>query len=98
MKMLKLCAVRNNGSILSTRVVTSLALILLFCALAPAARAATYTAASCNLSDVQTAFNSEAASPANGDVIAIPSGTCTWNSTITVAFTVTVTIQGNTTI
>src|SRR5580658_5588333 len=72
--------------------------ILLFCALAPAARAATYNAASCNLSDVQTAFNSEAANPSNGDIIAIPSGTCTWTGTISASPTVTLTVQGNTTI
>jgi hypothetical protein len=73
-------------------------LILLLCAFVPAARAATYTAASCNLSDVQTAFNNEAAHPANGDVIVIPSGTCSWSGTIVANPTVTLTIQGSTTI
>jgi hypothetical protein len=72
--------------------------ILLLCAFAPAARAATYTAASCNLSDVQTAFNSEAAKPANGDIIVIPSGTCSWSGTIVANPTVTLTVQGSTTI
>lgn len=72
--------------------------LLLLCAFVPAARAATYTAASCNLSDVQAAFNNEAASPANGDIIVIPSGTCSWNGTITENVAVSLTIEGQTTI
>jgi hypothetical protein len=97
------CAVRNIRPFLSSKVVTKtmskFGWILLFCALAPAARAATYNAASCNLSDVQTAINSESAHPANGDVIVIPAGTCTWNSTLPPFNpSVSVTIQGQTTV
>jgi len=56
----------------------------------------TYTAASCNLSDVQAAFNQELANPMDGDIISIPSGTCTWsgNTMVSASFTTSVTIQG----
>ncbi len=57
---------------------------------------ATYTAASCNLSDVQAAINLELARAADGDIIRIPSGTCTWTGSTGVSanFTKSVTIQG----
>jgi hypothetical protein len=56
----------------------------------------TYTAASCNLSDVQAAINQELQSPVDGDIIAIPSGSCTWTGSTAVKgnFTRSVTIQG----
>ena len=75
--------------------------LLLFAVVAAAffckpGRATTYTAASCSESDVQSAINSEKASPADGDIISIPSGSCTWaaSSGINVTFTTSVTIQG----
>lgn len=40
--------------------------------------AATYTAASCNESDVRSAYNTEQGSAQDGDVISIPAGSCTW--------------------
>jgi hypothetical protein len=45
------------------------------------ARAATYTAGSCNTSDVQTAINSASA----GDTVIIPGGTCTWTSGVAIS-------------
>ncbi len=56
----------------------------------------TYTAASCNQSDIQTAINSEQASPKDGDIISIPAGTCTWTGTAVISQTFhnSVTIQG----
>jgi len=56
----------------------------------------TYTAASCNESDVSAAVSAERASPADGDIISIPSGTCTWtgSTTLTATFNKSVTIQG----
>ncbi len=63
----------------------------------PAHAQATYTAASCNPNDIQTAINSEQAHPADGDIIAIPAGACTWTGAGNViSFTTnnTVTIQG----
>src|SRR4051812_46667052 len=65
-------------------------------AFAGAARAATYTAASCSQSDVQAAINNEIAHAADGDVISIPAGTCTWTGTtpVSASFKTSVTIQG----
>lgn len=59
-------------------------------------QAATYTAASCNESDVQAAITSEQKAPQDGDIISIPSGTCTWTGTkgVSASFTTSVTIQG----
>jgi len=54
----------------------------------------TYTAASCDRADVQTAITAELATPLDGDIIAIPAGSCTWTATITASFTTSVTIQG----
>jgi hypothetical protein len=61
-----------------------------------AGQAATYFAASCNESAVQAAITAEQASPADGDIISIPAGTCTWtgSSGINVTFSNSVTIQG----
>jgi len=57
--------------------------------LATAAKANTYTAASCNTSDVQSAINSAA----EGDTVLIPAGTCTWTSGVTISGK-GITIQG----
>jgi hypothetical protein len=43
--------------------------------------ATTWTAASCNTSDVQSAINSAA----EGDTVTIPAGTCTWTSGVTIS-------------
>jgi hypothetical protein len=61
-----------------------------------AVQAATYTAASCNESDVRTAINNEQAHPADGDIISIPVGSCTWtgSSGISLTFNNSITIQG----
>src|SRR6516225_6521372 len=58
------------------------------------AHAATYPAASCNESDVQAAYNTEQATPADGDIIAIPAGTCTWTTTLNISPANSLTIQG----
>lgn len=64
---------------------------LLFSALCgQAAHAATHAAASCNLSDVQTAISSAAV----GDTVTIPSGTCTWTSGISISTGITLTGSG----
>jgi hypothetical protein len=57
----------------------------------------TYTAAGCTQAQIQTAVDAEQVSPADGDVIAIPSASpCTWTGTanITQTFSNSVTIQG----
>jgi hypothetical protein len=55
-----------------------------------------YTAASCGRADVQAAINAHLANPQDGDIIAIPAGSCTWTGTteVTATFTRNVTIQG----
>lgn len=45
----------------------------------------TYTAASCNRSDVNAVINGPTHTAANGDKIIIPAGSCTWTSTIVVS-------------
>lgn len=63
--------------------------------LAPIAKAqGTYTAKTCNLSDVSAAITSEQARAVDGDIITIPSGSCSWTSEVTASFTKSVTIQG----
>ena len=55
------------------------------------ARANTVTAASCSSGDVQAAINSAL----TGDTVAVPSGSCTWASPVTIA-NKSVTLQGQT--
>lgn len=50
--------------------------------------AETRTAASCSLADVTAAYNSASA----GDVVAIPAGSCSWSSTLTIGKAIT--LQG----
>jgi hypothetical protein len=56
----------------------------------------TYTAKTCNLSDVSAAIASEQATHVDGDIISIPAGTCTWTGTqaINKTFNNSVIIQG----
>jgi hypothetical protein len=44
----------------------------------------TFTAASCNRSDVNAVINGPTHTAVNGDIIIIPAGTCTWTSGITI--------------
>jgi len=55
-----------------------------------AAHAATHAAASCNLSDVQSAVSAAAA----GDTVTIPAGTCTWTSGLSISSGITLTGSG----
>lgn len=71
----------------------SFSFFLLLLLIPTLAQAGTYTAASCNYSDVNAVINGPTHTAANGDTINIPSGTCTWTSGITV--TVNITIQGS---
>lgn len=52
--------------------------------------AATYTAASCNRNDVNAVINGPTHTAANGDVIQIPAGTCTWTSPLSVSVGISV--------
>lgn len=71
-------------------------IIFIFLGLCSNTFGSTYTAASCTQAAVQAAINSELASPADGDIIVIPAGSCTWtgSSGISVTFKTSVTIQG----
>jgi len=51
----------------------------------PAHAQGTYTAVSCNRSDVNAVINGPTHTAVNGDTIIIPAGTCTWTSGITVS-------------
>src|SRR5262245_15963066 len=53
----------------------------IFCA---QAQAATRTAASCNVNDVQNAINASQ----DGDVVLVPAGNCTWSWGVTISKTV----------
>lgn len=72
----------------------SIAWVLL---VAPAARAqSTYTAANCSQAAILAAYVAEQVSPADGDIIAVPTGNCTWtgNSSLVTRFSKSVTVQG----
>jgi hypothetical protein len=57
--------------------------IILCCS--PARAQGTYTAATCNQSDVNAVINGPTHTAVNGDTIIIPVGTCTWTSGITIS-------------
>jgi hypothetical protein len=59
-------------------------------AVANQAGAATISAANCSATAVQTAINSAP----SGSTVAIPAGTCTWSTPVTVPNTKSITIQG----
>lgn len=61
---------------------------------ATALKGATYTAASCNESDVQAAYAAEQASAQDGDIIVIPAGNCTWTSYWSISPANSITFQG----
>jgi len=56
--------------------------------------AATYTAASCNYSDVNAVINGPTHTAVSGDTIIIPSGSCTWTSTLTISAGIDLTGSG----
>ncbi len=67
--------------------VKALFIILAACLLfAQRANANTYTAASCNQSDVQTAINSAT----DGDTVSVPAGSCTWTSSVNIGKSIAV--------
>jgi hypothetical protein len=67
-------------------------LLLFSPAVATLARAGTYTAASCNESDVNAVISGPTNKAVDGDTIIIPAGTCTWTSSLSI--TVGLTLQG----
>lgn len=72
-----------------------LRILLLFLFAAPFAWGQTYTAASCNQSDVNAVINGPTHTAVDGDTIIIPSGDCSWTSSgITVPSHIGITITG----
>jgi hypothetical protein len=68
------------------RTLTIVILFILCLALAPPARSqGTFTAKSCNISDVNAVIHGPTHSAVDGDIIIIPAGSCTWTSGITVS-------------
>ena len=55
----------------------------------------TYTAATCNQSDVNAVINGPTHTAVDGDTINIPAGSCTWATGITVPDGIGITITGN---
>jgi len=71
-----------------------LCLLIAWCT--PSAHAqGTYTAATCNQSDVNAIINGPTHTAVNGDTIQIPSGSCTWSSGITLPPGIGISIIGN---
>jgi hypothetical protein len=62
-----------------------LALCMLIALCGPAAHAGTYTAASCNQSDVNAVINGPTHTAVSGDIINIPAGSCTWSSGVSIS-------------
>jgi hypothetical protein len=73
----------------------SFLLFLFSPAVATQIRAATYTAASCSYSDVNAVINGPTHTAANGDIINIPAGTCTWTSNLVVPGNIGIVILGS---
>jgi len=78
------------------RTLTIVILFVLCMAFAPPARSqGTFTAASCNRSDVNAVINGPTHTAVNGDTIIIPVGSCTWTSGIIVRNGIGISIIGS---
>ena len=74
-----------------TRTVKAILLVLLSCILCGVgAEANTVTANSCSTSDVQAAVNQTS----NGDMVTIPGGSATWNTTVTISSSHQISLNG----
>jgi hypothetical protein len=79
-----------------TKTRKTLLLILILTALAvPLSAQGTYTAASCNWSDVNAVINGPTHTAIAGDTILIPAGTCVWSSGLSVGVNITIIGSGN---
>jgi hypothetical protein len=72
----------------------SFLLLVLSPAVATLAHAGTFTAGSCNESDVNAVINGPTHKAVNGDMIIIPAGTCTWTSSLPITVGITITGGG----
>src|SRR5271157_5909147 len=70
-------------------------LVFLACADTCVLAQGSYTAATCNRSDVNAVINGPTHTAVNGDIINIPPGSCTWTSGITVPSNIGITIIGD---
>src|SRR5580704_15434688 len=78
-----------------TRIIKGVLLALLLSAFTASLVAqGTYTAKSCNQSDVNAVINGPTHTAVNGDIIQVPSGTCTWTSNIVVPSNIGISILG----
>lgn len=78
-----------------TRITKGVLLALFFSALAsPLCAQGTYTAASCDQSDVNAVINGPTHTAVSGDTIVIPAGTCTWTSGVSISAGITLTGTG----
>lgn len=71
-----------------------LSFLLLLLALSTAAVAGTFTAATCNVADVNSVINGPTHTAVDGDVIVIPAGSCTWASGVVVPTGIGITLTG----
>ena len=69
--------------------------LLLSAVAAPIWAQGTYTAATCNQSDVNAVINGPTHRAVDGDMINIPSGSCTWSTGVTVPSGIGITIRGS---
>src|SRR6516165_5976342 len=68
------------------RIIRGALLVLLVTSLAaPLWAQGTYTAVSCNQSDVNAVINGPTHTAVDGDTINVPSGSCTWTSSLSVS-------------
>jgi len=70
--------------------ITLLVGYILTAILGVSAQAKTFNAASCSVSDVQTAINQTS----NGDTVQVPGGTVTWDATVTISSSHQITLDG----
>jgi len=79
-----------------TRITESVLLALILSPLAvPLWAQGTYTAATCNQSDVNAVINGPTHQAVDGDTIKIPAGSCSWSSGVTAPSGIGITIQGS---
>jgi hypothetical protein len=85
-----------KGVASNMKLAQSLSFLLLVFSLAMGtlAHAGTYTATSCNESDVNAVINGPAHKAVDGDMIIIPAGTCTWTSSLFITVGITITGSG----
>ena len=86
----------SNGRLITMKKLLILTLFTSCLALTPPARSqGTFTAASCNQSDVNAVINGPTHKAVDGDTIKIPAGSCTWTGGVTVPNGIGISIIGS---